>query len=115
MTKRQHYALEAVDDLSDEEDDYDPDEPMMEGSDDEFSDLEMDERDDYDQLDPDTRPSPAALHHSSTFSNAQPNSPTLSGISCSISSPPGCPPQSQLPSSVSSPSGKYIFTFIQKI
>ena len=45
MTKRQHYTLEEVmDHLSDEEDDYDPDEPMMEGSDDEFSDLEMDER-----------------------------------------------------------------------
>ena len=54
---------------SDEEDDYDPDEPMMEGSDDEFSDLEMDERDHYD-----TPPSPAALHHS----------PTHSGISHSV-------------------------------
>ena len=58
MTKRQHYTLdEVMDHLSDEEDDYDPDEPMMEGSDDEFSDLEMDERDDYDQLDLDIYPS----------------------------------------------------------
>ena len=116
MTKRQHYTLEEVmDHLSDEDDDYDPDEPMMEGSDDEFSDLEMDERDDYDQLDLETPSSPAALHHSSTLSSAQPNSPTLSGISRSTPSPSGSPPQSQPPSSASSPSGKYIFTFIQKI
>ena len=48
MTKRLHYTLEEViDHLSDEEDDYDPDEPMMEGSDDEFSDLEMEMRPRY--------------------------------------------------------------------
>ena len=104
-----------MDHLSDEEDDYDPDEPMMEGSDGEFSDLEMDKRNDYDQLDLDTPPSPAALHQSSTLSSAQPNSLTLGGISCSIPNPPGSPPQIQPPSSASSPSGKYIFAFIQKI
>ena len=45
MTKRLHYTVEdVIDQLSDEDDDYDdPDEPMMKGSDDEFSDLEMDE------------------------------------------------------------------------
>ena len=109
MTKRLHYTLEEViDHISDDEDDYDPDEPMMEGSDDEFSDLEMD--DEYDQLDLDTPPSPTALPHSSTLSSAQPHSPTLSGMSPGTPSPPGSPPQSQPPSdtaSVSSPSGKY--------
>jgi hypothetical protein len=34
--------------LSDDEDLYDPDEPMMEGSDDDFSDLEVDEDEDDD-------------------------------------------------------------------
>jgi hypothetical protein len=47
MTKRLHFTLgEVLDDvLSDDEDLYDPDEPMMEGSDDDFSDLEGDEDD----------------------------------------------------------------------
>ena len=46
MTKRLHFTLEEVleDVLSDDED-LD-DEPMMEGSDDEFSDLEVDEDED---------------------------------------------------------------------
>ena len=74
MTKRQHYTVEDIfDHLSDEEDDYDPDEPMMEGSDDEFSDLEMDERDWYDQEDLDPPPP-----STSTVSGAQPGSPPLS-------------------------------------
>ena len=109
-----HYTLEEViDDLSDEEDDYDdPDEPMMEGSDDEFSDLEIDERDKdlYDQVD---LSSPAALPGSSTPSSAQPNSPT------STLSPPGSPSQSpspsDTPSSASSSPGKYTATFVLKI
>ena len=44
MTKRLHFTLEEVleDVLSDDED-LDDDEPMMEGSDDEFTDLEVDE------------------------------------------------------------------------
>ena len=44
MTKRLHFTLEEVleDVLSDDED-LDDDEPMMEGSDDEFSDLDVDE------------------------------------------------------------------------
>ena len=48
MTKRLHLTLDEVLDevLSDDEDLADPDEPMMEGSDDEFSDLEMDDIDD---------------------------------------------------------------------
>ena len=37
MTKRLHFTLEEVlEDLSDDEDLHDPDESMMEGSDDEF-------------------------------------------------------------------------------
>ena len=45
MTKRPHFNLEEVleDVLSDDEDV--DDEPMMEGSDDEFSDLDVDEND----------------------------------------------------------------------
>ena len=48
MTKRLHFTLEEVleDMLSDDEDLDDLDEPMMEGSDDEFSDLEVDEDED---------------------------------------------------------------------
>ena len=47
MTKRLHFTLEEVleDVLSDDED-LDDDEPIMEGSDDEFSDLEVDENED---------------------------------------------------------------------
>ena len=41
--------LEGV--LSDDKDLDDPDEPMMEGSDDEFSDLEVDEDEDEDDID----------------------------------------------------------------
>ena len=39
MTKRLHYTVEdVIDQLSDEDNDYDdPDEPMMEGSDDEWT------------------------------------------------------------------------------
>ena len=54
MTKRQHLTLdEVLDVLSDDEDDDDWDEPM-EGSDDEFSDLEMyDSDEDTDAMDED--------------------------------------------------------------
>ena len=47
MTKRLHFTLEEVleDVLSDDEE-LDDDEPMMEGSDDEFLDLEVDEDED---------------------------------------------------------------------
>ena len=42
MTKRLHYTVEdVIDHLSDDDDYDDPDEPMMEESDDEFSDLEQ--------------------------------------------------------------------------
>ena len=98
-----------MDHLSDGVDDYDPDEPMMEGSDGEFSDLEMDERDyEYDQLELDPS-KPSSTPHSSTLSTAQSQNPTFSGMSPSAPSPPGSPPQSQPPSdtsSVSSPPGK---------
>ena len=48
MTKRLHFTLEEVLDnvFSDDEDLDDPDEPMMDGSDDDFSDLEVDEDED---------------------------------------------------------------------
>ena len=57
MTKRLYTAekvLEAVlEDVDDDQDYDDPDEPVMEGSDDEFSDLELDEDDaDLDQVPP---------------------------------------------------------------
>ena len=113
MTKRQHYTLEEVmDHLSDEEDDYDdPDEPMMEGSDDEFSDLEMDERDDGDMYDPvDT---PAALPGTSTLTSGQPCSLTHSSTLSAPRSPPQSPPPTDTPSSTSSSQGKYLDTFTQ--
>ena len=58
MTKRQHLTLdEVLDVLSDDEEDDDWDEPLEEGSDDEFSDLEMDEDADAMDKDPATVPS----------------------------------------------------------
>ena len=52
MAKRQRLTVEQIlEDISDDEDYDDPDEPMMEGSDDDFSDLEMDEDDLYDPMD----------------------------------------------------------------
>ena len=45
MAKRQRLSVDDVMDVLSDDEDYDPDEPMMEGSDDEFSDLEMDECD----------------------------------------------------------------------
>ena len=92
MTKRLHYTVEdLIDQLCDEDDDYDdPDEPMMEGSDDEFSDLEMDKRDYEDLYGPVNLGSPsslAALPGSSTLSGALPCSPTLSGMLHSTPSP----------------------------
>jgi hypothetical protein len=82
-----------MDHLSDEEDDYDdPDEPMMEGSNDEFSDLEMDERDDdYDPADFVTRSSPAATPGTSTLSRAQSCSPTLGGYHLALPALLGLP------------------------
>ena len=47
MTKRLHFTLEEVlEDVLSDDDDLDDDEPMMEGSDNEFSDLDMDENED---------------------------------------------------------------------
>ena len=70
MAKRQRLTVEQVlEDISDDEDYDDPDEPMMEGSDDEFSDLEMDEDDLYD---------PVNIGNPSASSTV-PNSPTLNG------------------------------------
>ena len=75
MTKRQHFTLEEVLDnvLSDEELDYidDPDEPMMEGSNDEFSDLEIDGEIFSDDSEMDTAPSGSDSHtphsHSTSY------------------------------------------------
>ena len=46
MTKRLHFTLEVLEDVLSDDEDLDDDEPMMEGSDDEFSDLEVDENED---------------------------------------------------------------------
>ena len=103
MTKRLHYTVEdVINHLSDDEEDYDdPDEPMMEGSDDEFSDLEMDEREIDNLNDPvnaDTPSSSAALPGSSTPSGAPPSSPTHCGTSPHSSpSPQGLPYLTNLP------------------
>ena len=45
MTKRLHLTLEVLEDVLSDDEELDNDEPMMEGSDDEFSDLEVDEDD----------------------------------------------------------------------
>ena len=87
MTKRLYTAekvLEAVlEDLDDDQDYDDPDEPVMEGSDDEFSDLELDEDDaDLDQ--------------------APPNSPLTPSLASPLPLPPPLSPLSQ-PSLQSSP------------
>ena len=75
MTKGQHFTLEEVLDnvLSDEELDYvdDPDEPMMEGSNDEFSDLEIDGKIFSDDSEMDMAPSGSNTHaphsHSTSY------------------------------------------------
>ena len=102
MTKRLHYTNEdVIDQLSDEEDDYDnPDKPMIEGSDDEFSELEMDKRDYEDLYGPVNLGSPsslAALPGSSTLSGGLPCSPTSSGTPHSTPSPQGSPSPDQSP------------------
>ena len=45
MTKRLNFTLEVLEDVFSDDEDLD-DEPMMEGSDDEFSDLEVEEDED---------------------------------------------------------------------
>ena len=110
MTKRLHYTVEDItDQLSDEDDDYDnPDEPMMEGSDDEFLDLEMDERNYEDLYGPVNLGSPSsltALPGSSTLSGGLPCSPTFSGMPHSTPSPQDQSP-SDTPSSSSTSPGK---------
>ena len=59
MTKRPKWTAEEVaQNLSDDEDDLDdPDEPVMDGSDDEFSDLELDSDYDDDVMDLGDQPS----------------------------------------------------------
>lgn len=77
MAKRQWFTLdEVLDDVLSDDEDYDPDEPMMEGSDDDFSDLEMDERNYDDFNDPVDFSNPATLSNNPTLST----SPTHGGI-----------------------------------
>ena len=92
MTKRSRLTVEEVLDnvLSDDEDYDDPDEPMMPGSDDEFSDLEIDSDEDYD---------PGSTDTSSNI----PDSPIR--YHCSHSPSPPDSPRS--PGSPPSPSGTY--------
>ena len=76
MTKRLYTAekvLEAVlEDVDDDQDYDDPDEPVMEGSDDEFSDLELDEDDaDLDQAPPTLKP----IQLTSGSNNSHPRDP----------------------------------------
>ena len=101
MTKRQRLTLnEVLDDvLSDSDDDYDdPDEPMMEGSDDEFSDLELEDDDMEMNTNNPSTPAAAHIHTSpsstlsqttSTRSSPAPPSPSTSIGDDSLSSPPG--------------------------
>ena len=49
MTKRLHFTLEVLEDVLSNDEDLDDDEPILEGSDDEFTDLEVDE--DEDEMD----------------------------------------------------------------
>lgn len=81
MTKRQRLTVDQVleDMLSDDEDYDNPDEPMIDGSDDDFSDLEMDERDDnmYDPMDHDNPPGSSTVSGSPTHSvTPTPSSPS---------------------------------------
>ena len=78
MAERQRLTVEQVfEDISDDEDYDDLDEPMMEGSDDDFPDLEMDEDDLYDPMD----------IGNPSGSSTVPNSPTLNGSPTLSSSP----------------------------
>ena len=73
MAKRQRLTVEQIlEDISDDEDYDDPDEPLMEGSDDDFSDLDMDEDDLYDPTD----------IGSPSGSSTVPNSPTQPHPQC---------------------------------
>ena len=68
MTKRQHFTLDEVLDnvLSDDEDYDDLDEPIMEGSDDEFSDLDVLDSDDDEPMNIDINPSHSSTAHRTT-------------------------------------------------
>ena len=72
----QYYADSSDDAAADCEPDFDPDEPVMDGSDDEFSDLEGDEfDDDSDEDNPDTmHDTPAASSTATSSSSGDPDS-----------------------------------------
>ena len=82
MTKRLYTAekvLEAVlEDVEDDQDYDDPDEPVMEGSDDEFSDLELDEDDTDADVDLPPPRSPLLLSPSTPSPPSPPSSPSSS-------------------------------------
>ena len=88
MTKRAHLKLQEVllhcDSDEDYDDDYfdDPDEPVMDGSDDEFSDLEGNDLDELEgDLDSSPNPSPNADFPESSGASASPGSPDSSSNS----------------------------------
>ena len=92
MTKRQHWTVdEIINNVVSDDEDYDPEEPMMEGSDDDFSDLELDMDDDDDMPE---QPCPSC-----SAGNSSPTSPAHS--------PPISPPPNSLhASSQDSPSSQ---------
>ena len=96
MTKRLYTAekvLEAVlEDLDDDQDYDDPNEPVMEGSDDEFSDLELDDDDADVDLPP---PSPLLLSPSTPGPVSPPSRPSTPGTSPCSSTPNSPPPPAQ--------------------
>ena len=96
MTKRPRWtAQEVADNLSDDEVDLDdPDEPLMEGSDDEFSDLEFENNDDDDHddmMDLGGKPSLSSLHDSHDPGN------NADGSESGTESAPPTPPPSTSP------------------
>ena len=100
MTKRQHWTVDdIINNVVSDDEDYDPEEPMMEGSDDDFSNLEWDDMDGDDDMPEQPCPSCSA-------GNSSPTSPAHSP---SISPPPNSPHASSQdsPSSQSSSSNCY--------
>ena len=102
MTKRPRWtAEEVVQNLSDDEELDDPEEPLMEGSDDEFSDLEFDsDYDDYDNMmdvdNPGSEHTLSPPHNSpDTALHSNSDTPSSGGMSDPDSTPPSSPSTSQ--------------------
>ena len=85
MTKRLYTAERVLEDLDDDQDYDDPNEPLMEGSDDEFSDLELDDDDADVDLPP---PSPLLLSPSTPGPVSPPSIPDTPPCSSTLNSPP---------------------------